>query len=209
MAGSIASLDLLFSSPSAFTIATSNFRRHNRQSSPLLIMLVTIRHLPRRLTASPTIIRGVASSAASFPRLPSPSSSSELLSGNDIQATTWRPTFIVESSPSPSLSPPATSISSWRAFSSSSSSTSSSSLRESYNHILVERRFPEESSSERGGVGIITLHRPKALNALCDALFDDLIHAVKAFDDDDTIGCIVVTGSGKAFAAGEYLQHKM
>jgi enoyl-CoA hydratase/carnithine racemase len=73
----------------------------------------------------------------------------------------------------------------------------------------VERRFPEESSSKRGGVGIITLHRPKALNALCDALFDDLIHAVKAFDDDDTIGCIVVTGSGKAFAAGENLLHKM
>ena len=73
----------------------------------------------------------------------------------------------------------------------------------------MERRFPEESSSERGGVGIITLHRPKALNALCDALFDDLIHAVKAFDDDDTIGCIVVTGSGKAFAAGENLLHKM
>ena len=60
-----------------------------------------------------------------------------------------------------------------------------------------------EQQQQRGGVGIITLHRPKALNALCDALFDDLIHAVKAFDDDETIGCMVITGSGKAFAAGE------
>lgn len=49
---------------------------------------------------------------------------------------------------------------------------------------------------------MITLHRPKALNALCDALFEDLIHAVKAFEADDGVGCVVITGSGKAFAAG-------
>ncbi len=61
----------------------------------------------------------------------------------------------------------------------------------------------EQLQQQRGGVGIVTLHRPKALNALCDALFDDLIHAVKAFDNDKTIGCMVITGSGKAFAAGE------
>ncbi|EED91921.1 predicted protein, partial [Thalassiosira pseudonana CCMP1335] len=53
-----------------------------------------------------------------------------------------------------------------------------------------------------GGVGLITLHRPKALNALCDALFDDLIHAINAFEDDEDIGCVVITGSPKAFAAG-------
>ena len=52
-------------------------------------------------------------------------------------------------------------------------------------------------------MGVITLHRPRALNALCDALFEDLIHAVRAFEEDDDIGCIVITGSGKAFAAGE------
>ncbi|EEC43232.1 hydratase enyol-coa hydratase [Phaeodactylum tricornutum CCAP 1055/1] len=52
------------------------------------------------------------------------------------------------------------------------------------------------------GVGLIRLHRPKALNALCDALFDDLIHAATALDQDDAIGCLVVTGSTKAFAAG-------
>lgn len=51
-------------------------------------------------------------------------------------------------------------------------------------------------------MGIVTLHRPKALNALCDALFEDLMHAVTAFEEDDDIGCIVITGSGKAFAAG-------
>ena len=82
---------------------------------------------------------------------------------------------------------------------------STSSLKESYEYILVERRFPENNDEVAGGgVGIITLNRPKALNALCDALFEDLIHAAKAFDADDDIGCIVITGSGKAFAAGEF-----
>ena len=54
----------------------------------------------------------------------------------------------------------------------------------------------------RGKVGIITLNRPKALNALCDALLKDLIHAARAFDSDDNIGAIILTGSEKAFAAG-------
>jgi 1,4-dihydroxy-2-naphthoyl-CoA synthase len=77
-------------------------------------------------------------------------------------------------------------------------------LKESYEYILAERRFPEDNTGViGGGVGIISLHRPKALNALCDALFEDLIHAVTAFDADDDIGCIIITGSGKAFAAGE------
>jgi enoyl-CoA hydratase len=48
----------------------------------------------------------------------------------------------------------------------------------------------------------ITLHRPKALNALNDALMDELGAALLAFDRDDGIGCIVITGSEKAFAAG-------
>lgn len=79
-------------------------------------------------------------------------------------------------------------------------------LKESYEYILAERRFPEDNTGVvGGGVGIISLHRPKALNALCDALFEDLIHAVTAFDADDDIGCIIITGSGKAFAAGEYM----
>jgi len=48
----------------------------------------------------------------------------------------------------------------------------------------------------------VTLNRPKAFNALSDALFDDLIHALRALDSDNSIGVLVVTGKGKAFAAG-------
>jgi enoyl-CoA hydratase len=54
----------------------------------------------------------------------------------------------------------------------------------------------------KGNVGVITLNRPKALNALCDALIADLGQALDAFEDDDAIRAIVVTGSEKAFAAG-------
>ena len=50
--------------------------------------------------------------------------------------------------------------------------------------------------------GLITLSRPKQLNALNDALMDQLGHALKVFDADDGIGAIVVTGGDKAFAAG-------
>jgi len=50
--------------------------------------------------------------------------------------------------------------------------------------------------------GVITLNRPKQLNALNDALMDDLGAALRAFDADDGIGCIVVTGGERAFAAG-------
>ncbi|MBP7564383.1 MAG: enoyl-CoA hydratase [Burkholderiaceae bacterium] len=53
-----------------------------------------------------------------------------------------------------------------------------------------------------GKVGIVTLNRPKQLNALNNALMDELGAALKAFDADDGIGCIIVTGSEKAFAAG-------
>ncbi len=56
-------------------------------------------------------------------------------------------------------------------------------------------------STERR-VGLITLNRPKQLNALNDALMDQLGAALLAWDRDDTVGCIVITGSEKAFAAG-------
>jgi enoyl-CoA hydratase/carnithine racemase len=69
----------------------------------------------------------------------------------------------------------------------------SSGLKPSYEYILAERKDK---------VGMITLNRPKALNALCDGLLDDLIHAARVFDKDDSIGSIVITGSEKAFAAG-------
>lgn len=54
----------------------------------------------------------------------------------------------------------------------------------------------------QGKVGVITLNRPKALNALNDQLMDELGAALKAFEKDEGIGCIVLTGSEKAFAAG-------
>ena len=54
----------------------------------------------------------------------------------------------------------------------------------------------------RGAVGIVTLDRPKALNALCAALIEELGDALDKFEADDSIGCIVITGSQKAFAAG-------
>ena len=48
----------------------------------------------------------------------------------------------------------------------------------------------------------MTLNRPKALNALCDALFNDLNVILSKFDKDPAIRAIVLTGSEKAFAAG-------
>ncbi len=66
-----------------------------------------------------------------------------------------------------------------------------------YQNILVETR----GSGERR-TGLITLNRPKQLNALNDALMDELGAALKVFDADETIGCMVITGSEKAFAAG-------
>ena len=54
----------------------------------------------------------------------------------------------------------------------------------------------------QGRVGVITLNRPRQLNALNDTLMDQLGAALMAFDADDGIGAIVITGSPKAFAAG-------
>jgi enoyl-CoA hydratase len=59
-----------------------------------------------------------------------------------------------------------------------------------------------EVRTEADKVGIITLNRPKQLNALNDQLMNELGEALKAFDADEKIGCIVLTGSEKAFAAG-------
>jgi enoyl-CoA hydratase len=70
----------------------------------------------------------------------------------------------------------------------------------------METKFESILTEVRGNgarrVGIITLNRPKQLNALNDALMDELGAALKAFDGDDGIGCIIVTGGDKAFAAG-------
>ena len=55
-----------------------------------------------------------------------------------------------------------------------------------YQNIIVETR---------GKVGLITLNRPKALNALNDALVDELGVALNAFEADEYIGCVVITGT--------------
>ncbi len=62
-----------------------------------------------------------------------------------------------------------------------------------YENILVETH---------GKVGLIRLNRPKALNALNDQVMDELGHALLSFDADGAIGCMVITGNDKAFAAG-------
>ena len=54
----------------------------------------------------------------------------------------------------------------------------------------------------RGRVGLIRLNRPHALNALNSAVMRELAHAIDRFEADDDIGCMVITGSDKAFAAG-------
>jgi enoyl-CoA hydratase len=63
----------------------------------------------------------------------------------------------------------------------------------SYENILVETR---------GKVGLITLNRPKALNALSPDLMRELGAALTAFEADSTVGAMVITGNEKAFAAG-------
>lgn len=62
-----------------------------------------------------------------------------------------------------------------------------------YQNIIVDRR---------GAVGLITLNRPEALNALNKALMDELTAAVDELEADDAVHCLVLTGSTKAFAAG-------
>ena len=62
-----------------------------------------------------------------------------------------------------------------------------------YQSILVETR---------GKVGLITLHRPQAMNALNAEILTELIQAMEEFDADDAIGAIVITGSERVFAAG-------
>ncbi|MCC0049538.1 MAG: enoyl-CoA hydratase [Tepidamorphaceae bacterium] len=58
------------------------------------------------------------------------------------------------------------------------------------------------TAEKRGKVGLITLNRPNALNALNSALVEELGQAIDAFEADDGIGAMVITGSAKAFAAG-------
>jgi len=64
-----------------------------------------------------------------------------------------------------------------------------------YENVLYEQK--------EGSVALVQMNRPKSLNALCKALYDDLHDCLSALDQDDEVRCIVLTGAGeKAFAAG-------
>uniref|UniRef100_A0A2K5JH11 Enoyl-CoA hydratase, mitochondrial n=1 Tax=Colobus angolensis palliatus TaxID=336983 RepID=A0A2K5JH11_COLAP len=63
-------------------------------------------------------------------------------------------------------------------------------------YIIAEKR------GKNNTVGLIQLNRPKALNALCDGLIEELNQALKTFEEDTAVGAIVLTGGDKAFAAG-------
>jgi enoyl-CoA hydratase len=65
-----------------------------------------------------------------------------------------------------------------------------------YENIQVEAR------GEKKNIGLITLNRPKALNALCDGLMSELSKVLDDFEQDAKISCVVLTGSEKSFAAG-------
>ena len=62
-----------------------------------------------------------------------------------------------------------------------------------YETVLVE---------QEDGVGIVTLNRPDKLNAMNRRLSSELHEAVQRFEADDAVGCIVLTGAGRAFSAG-------
>ncbi|KOX73392.1 putative enoyl-CoA hydratase, mitochondrial [Melipona quadrifasciata] len=69
-------------------------------------------------------------------------------------------------------------------------------VQQNYEFIKVE------TAGEKKNVGLVTLNRPKALNALCNKLMTELNDAVAKLDMDDSVSAIVLTGSEKAFAAG-------
>src|SRR5690349_21728907 len=71
--------------------------------------------------------------------------------------------------------------------------TQATSTTQQYQYILV---------SQEDRVGIVQLHRPDVLNALSPDLMAELVDALEAFDHNDAIGCMVLTGGEKVFAAG-------
>ena len=60
--------------------------------------------------------------------------------------------------------------------------------------------------SKRDGVAIITLNRPKALNALTKALSDGIVNCIRKAENDDSVKAIVLTGKGKAFCGNESIE---
>ena len=63
-------------------------------------------------------------------------------------------------------------------------------------------KYKNIKTKKEGRVALITLHRPEALNALSPELMRELSDAVDLFDANENVGCLVITGSEKAFAAG-------
>jgi len=72
----------------------------------------------------------------------------------------------------------------------------------STSHQLRYDYITSETVGAGGKVGLVTLNRPKALNALCAGLMSELIEELNKLDEDPQIGAIVLTGSQKSFAAG-------
>ena len=68
------------------------------------------------------------------------------------------------------------------------SATSFTTAAKSYQHVLTEKRD--------NNIGLITLNRPTALNALCKDLLDEIVDALETFEGDDDISAIIITGSG-------------
>lgn len=113
--------------------------------------------------------------------------------GSSVPALSPRTSFVVRSH-APVLKIPGRNIRLplLRLMSSSASKPSQPAAR--FTNIIASR--PEPS------VGLITLNRPKALNALSTPLFKELNEAMRELDEDPEVGAIVITGSEKAFAAG-------
>ena len=78
----------------------------------------------------------------------------------------------------------------------SAAASLSTSTRLAYEYIKTEKK------GEKQNVGLVQLNRPRALNALCDALMAEVGEALKDFDSDPSIGAMILTGNEKAFAAG-------
>lgn len=66
--------------------------------------------------------------------------------------------------------------------------------------IVAYEYIKTETKGADSNIGLVTLNRPKALNALCDGLMKEVVSALQTFDTNDKIAAIVITGSEKAFA---------
>ncbi|CAF3059726.1 unnamed protein product [Rotaria socialis] len=91
---------------------------------------------------------------------------------------------------------PATSLALRLASTNPSQQSDGDKQQKKYEYLLVDTK------GQNSNVALVQLNRPKALNALCDGLMKELSTVLESLDKDDKIGCIVLTGSTRAFAAG-------